>query len=81
LFQAANAFHEEFIEIAADDCEVLDAFQQGSGVIRSHMQDPAIELQPGQFPVQVEFRGIQVDCRHRLFACHSCGFLRPPGPG
>ena len=54
LFQAADAFHEELVEIVAHDGEEFDAFQQWCLLIPGHIQDPAIELQPRQFPVEVQ---------------------------
>ena len=79
LLQSANAFHEEFIEIAADDSKKLDAFQSRGGIVCSHVQYAIVEFQPRQFPVQVEFRTIEVDPCRRFCACCSSRFSCRPG--
>ena len=79
LFQPANTLHEEFIEVAADDGEELDAFQQGGAVIRGHVQYTAIEFQPGQFPVKVQLGVIQIDCLWLLCPRRPCRRLAGSG--
>ena len=53
-FQAADALHEEFVEIGAGDRQELDALEQrivrGLGL----RQDAAIELEPGELAIQVK---------------------------
>ena len=51
LFQAADALHEKFVQIATDDGEELHALEQRCLFLGGHVQHAAIELQPGQFPV------------------------------
>ena len=45
--QAGDPDLEEFVEIAADDAQVAQAFQQGDGGILGLRQDPTVECQLG----------------------------------
>ena len=59
LLQAADAHHEEFIEIRGENGQELDPFQQRHRRILGLLQDPAIELQPAQLAVDVKPRIVQ----------------------
>jgi len=61
LFQAGNADLEKLIQIGAGDAEKAQPFQQGHTLVLGLFQNPPIELQQAQFPVDVELRALQVD--------------------
>ena len=61
LFQAADTFHEKFVQIGADDTDELEPFQQRVGFVPGFVQNPLVELQPGQLAVEIKLRGRQVD--------------------
>ena len=72
LFQTADAFHEELIQIGADHGDEKDPFQKGYPVVGCFVQHPLIEIKPGQFPVQVAFVAVQVERGRRCLLCFSC---------
>ena len=53
LFQTPDTLHLELIKIVTDDCQKLNAFQQGCIRVVGHAQHAAVECQPGEFTVQV----------------------------
>src|SRR5690606_13413685 len=59
LLESGHADFEELVQIAGEDQQELQAFQQRVGLVQRLFQHPDIELQLGQLPVDVEFRGIQ----------------------
>ena len=65
LLEAADPLHEKLVEIGTDNRHELDPFQQRGAFILRLMQHPPVERQPGQFPVQIPFRGIEIDRRRR----------------
>ncbi len=79
LFQAADALHEELIEIVADDRQKLHALEQRRAAIFSLVQHPLVEVEPGQLTVQIELRRLQVLAglrfRARGFLSRLLGFL------
>ena len=50
-FQARDADHEEFVEVAAGDGEELEAFQRGHGGVARLFEHPLVECDPGQLAV------------------------------
>ena len=59
--EAAYPFHEEFIEVRADDADKLDPFEQRVAFIEGLEQNPAVEFQPGQFAIEIKLWRIQVE--------------------
>jgi hypothetical protein len=53
LLESADAFHEEPIQIGADNGDVFEAFQKRRALVLGLMQDAVIELQPGQFSIEI----------------------------
>ncbi len=84
LFQTADPLHEKFVNVVADDGEKLDAFQQGYLRVSGHVQHAAVELQPGQLTVEIQFGGIQIGVR-RVPGRHFSGLagfrFAPTGAG
>jgi hypothetical protein len=52
LLQLLRSLHEEFVEVGAKDRQELDPFEQWRSLVHSLVQDPAIELQPGQIAIK-----------------------------
>ena len=65
LLETADALHEELVEIGAHDGEELDPFEQRRSFVLGFVQHPAVELEPGEFAVQVQRRVLQVDLGRR----------------
>ena len=63
LFEPGHPDLEEFVEIAAEDAEELEAFEKGSAWVQRLVEDPTVELEPGQLPIQVERRMPKVEDR------------------
>jgi len=55
LFDAGDADLEELVEVRGEDREEFDPFEQRLGAVLCFLEDPAIELQPAQFPVDEIF--------------------------
>ena len=70
LTQAGHADLEELVQVPGEDAQELDALQQRVALVTRLEQDPGVELQPGQLPVQV--RRVHLGTR---------GPLRAAGPG
>ena len=60
LQERRHAHHEELVEVGGDDGQELDALEQGMGLVECLIQDPLVELQPAQLPVDVERRVLEV---------------------
>jgi len=45
--EAADANHEELVEVGARDCEKLQPFQNRQRFVKSALQDPVVEFEPG----------------------------------
>jgi hypothetical protein len=65
LFETADALHEEFVEIVADDGQKLDPLQERGARILGLMEHAAIEGEPGQFATQIEAGVVEVDIGRR----------------
>ena len=66
LLQRADAHHEEFVQIGAVDGQEFDLLGKGHVLVLAKSQDPAVEVQPAQFPV--DKNGI-VTHNHSPFCC------------
>ena len=55
--KAADADLEVLVQIAAEDGEELDALEQRCPRVERLVQDPPVELEPAQLPVEVQ-RGV-----------------------
>jgi hypothetical protein len=55
LFDAGDADLEELVEVGAGDAEELEAFEDRRLLVEGEVEDAAIELQPAQLAVDVEF--------------------------
>jgi hypothetical protein len=56
LLEAADPFHEEFVQIRTGDSGELDPLQQRRAFVEGLVQHALIEGQPGQLPIEIEFR-------------------------
>jgi hypothetical protein len=54
LLEAADALHEEFVEIGVHDGQELHPLEQRRAGILSLVQHPTIELEPRELPVQIQ---------------------------
>jgi hypothetical protein len=54
LFEAADALHEELVEVRAGNGQELDAFQERVPIAFGLSEDALVESQPGQLTVEVE---------------------------
>ncbi|MNR01581.1 hypothetical protein D3C85_1173890 [compost metagenome] len=70
LLQAGDADLEELVEVAGEDQQELQALEQGIGLIQRLLQHADVELQLGQFTVDVQAAVIQA--RHHQ-GCGSRG--------
>ena len=59
LLDAADADHEEFVEVRCEDGQELEPFQQRHARIAAFLQDPTIEFEPAQVAVEIERRVVQ----------------------
>ena len=59
LLQAADADHEELIQVGAEDRQELEPFQERHLGVLGLLQHPAVEFQPAQFAVDVQRRVVQ----------------------
>ena len=60
LLQAADAHHEELIEIRGEDGQELEPFEQRHRRVLRFFEDAAIEFQPAQFAVDVELGIVKI---------------------
>jgi len=60
LLEAADPFHEKFIEVGTDHCQKEDPLKQGDAVVLSLVQHPLVKGQPGQFTVEVPLRVFRI---------------------
>ena len=61
LLEAADPLHEKFVQVGADDGNEFQPLQQRCPLVLRLMKHPAVEFQPGQFPVQVPFGVVQIE--------------------
>ena len=54
LAQPRHPDHEELVEVAGVDRQVLQPLQQRHVGVGGHRQHPVVELEPGEFPVDVQ---------------------------
>ena len=53
LAQPRDADLEELVEVVGEDAQELDAFEERVALVAGFEQDAGVEVQPGQFPVEV----------------------------
>ena len=70
LLQAGDADLEELVEVAGEDQQELQTFEQRIGLIQRLLQHPDIELQLRQFTVDVQAAVIQAGNRSRRRSFH-----------
>src|SRR5580765_2905492 len=51
--EPGDADHEELVQVRAEDGKELDALEQRDRRVLGLLEDPAVELEPGQLPVDV----------------------------
>src|SRR5262249_48201156 len=56
LLDAADADHEELVQVGAEDGQELEALQKGHLRVLGLFEYAAVELQPAQLPVEVQRR-------------------------
>ena len=69
LHQAADPDHEELVQVGGEDGEELEPLEQGDAVVLGLVEDAAVELQPGEFAVDVQGRVVQGSDRAAGAAC------------
>ena len=79
LLQAADADHEEFVEVRGEDRQKLDALEQRHVRVAGLVEDAAVEFEPRQITVDVERRVVQID-RGRV-ASHAHSLALPSQEG
>ena len=52
--ETPDAFHEEFIEVVADDRQELHPLQERGAAVVRLVEDAAVERKPGQLAIQIE---------------------------
>ena len=57
LLQAADALHEELVEVRGRDGEELDALEQRRALVLGLVQHAVVEREPRELPVEVQIRG------------------------
>ena len=57
LLQAADALHEELVEVRGRDGEELHALEQRLALVLGLVQHAAVEREPGELAVEVQLRG------------------------
>ena len=72
LFEPADPLHEEFVEVRADDGRELHALQEWRALVHPLVQHAAVELEPGQLPVQEDAGRLQVDLRRGCGCWRGC---------
>ena len=87
LLQAADADHEELVEVGREDGQELEPFQQRHRRVLRFLQHPAIELQPAQLAIDVEGRIVEggklaifANLARHGSATASCMDKSPRGP-
>ena len=70
FLQAGDANLEELVEVAGEDQQELQAFEQRIGLVQRLLQHPDIELQLRQFTVDVQAAVIQAGDRGRRRSFH-----------
>lgn len=63
LLEPGHPDLEELIQIAAEDAEKLEALEKGSALVQRFVENPAIELEPGQLSIQIERRMPEIEDR------------------
>jgi hypothetical protein len=61
LPEAGDPDLEELVEVGGEDSQELDPLEEGGSRILGLMEDPTVELEPGEFAVQVERGMADVD--------------------
>ena len=80
LLESGDAHLEEFVHIAADDAQELQAFQQWVALIFRLRQHAPVESEQAQLTVEVILGGIQFDRYHQIIGLKAVTFLlRRPG--
>ena len=66
LLEAADSFHEKFIQVAGMHRQEEDPLEQRHPVVLGLVQHPPVEGEPGQLPVEIPLRLVEVgDGRRR----------------
>ena len=63
LAQAGHPDHVELVQVGGEDRQEAEPFQQRRGRVGGQVQDPVVELQPGDLAVDVQVRVEQVPLR------------------
>ena len=53
LFESADALHEELIQIGTDNGDEFETLQKRCTLVLGLMQYATVELQPGQFTIEI----------------------------
>jgi hypothetical protein len=72
----ADALHEELVEIRGEDRQELEPFEQRHALVERFRQDPSVELEPAEIPVEPGL--FQHSCAQ--LRVHVVEFPRVPAP-
>ena len=61
--QAADALHEELVDVRAGDGQELDALEQRVAVVLGLGEHAAVEVEPGELAIEVQLGAGQVGRR------------------
>ena len=53
LLESADSLHEELVDVRAYDGDELHPFEQRDSIVFGLVEHAEVEIQPGQFPVEV----------------------------
>ena len=80
LLEAGDTDLEEFVEIAAEDREKLEPLEERRALVEGFVENPAIELEPGQLAIQVETGIPEIDRGRRDDGLEEVSHYRNVGP-
>src|SRR5208282_3997088 len=70
---------EELVEVVRVDRQEAQALEQRHGRVLGEVQDPLVELEERQLPVDVIVRGLEIHIVHTPHPCWKNTIPRPPG--
>ena len=76
LQDAGDANFVEFVEIAGDDGHELDAFEQGIALVLGLFEHAGVEVEPGEFAVDIELGAVEVEVGLCFGFAHGVGLKK-----
>ena len=76
--EQGDSYSVEFVHIIGEDSEKIETFQKRYSRIGGFEQHPLIEVEPTQFPIEIQLLYLGgTDVFGRFTHCHRYSFLRP----